>query len=238
MRRTTKDYIDLMKHALGKTPDARHSLIHTLNDAGRALVNEHPWSWRTRTNQALTLVAGQNYVTLPDDFGELIDIQVENAQTYTVIPTSLADINRRRSWGQYDALTLFIAFEEGYQGPTDEDGILQNRAQVYPTPDTDRSDIIINYQAKWADLDEADTDRVPAIPRDWERSLVLFARSFAVDIENQTDPYENQALFGPAGEIQRLKTADAGRQVNRGKPLHNVLSAGGGAYYPHRRISR
>jgi len=87
-------------------------------------------------------------------------------------------------------------------------------------------------------MDEADGDRVPLIPRDWERSLVLFSRSFAVDAENQIDPYENQALFGPMGEIQRLKEADALKQVNRGRPLANVLSRGRDVYYPHRRIAR
>lgn len=238
MRRTVTNYIDLMKHALGKTPDARHDLGHTFNDAGRALVNAHPWSWRTRSSVPVTLIAGQQYATLPEDFGEIVDVSATYSQTITVQQTSLADLNRRRSFGQYDAMILFVAFEDGYDGPTDTDGTQQNRMQVYPTPAADRSDILITYRAKWIDQDQTNGNRVPNIPRDWERSLILFARSFAVDIENQVDPYENQALYGPTGEVQRLIVADAGRQTNHGRPLHNVLSAGRGGYYPHRRITR
>lgn len=238
VRRTTKDYLDYMSHALGKTPDSRHKLIHDLNDAGRALVNTHPWNWRARSGVPLNLVADQSYVELPENFGEIIDIQVDNAQTFTVIQTSLADLNRRRAWGQYDALSLFIAFQDGTEGETDEDGVLENRAQVFPTPTTSRSDINLSYLVKWVDLDESDPDRVPNIPRDWERSLNLFARAFAHDIENRSDPFENSTLFGPTGEMQRLIMLDAGKQVNQGRPLHNVLSRGRDVYYPHRRISR
>ncbi len=238
VRRTTTDYLDLMKHALGKTPDSRHRLLHTFNDAGRALVNAHQWRWRARNRVMLNLVSGQPYIELPEDFGELVDINVDNAQTFTVIPTTIADINRRRAWGQYDALSLFVAFDSGHETNSDEDGIMENRAEIYPTPASSRSDIVVSYFAKWVDMDENDGDRVPLIPRDWERSLVLFARSFAVDIENQIDPYENRALFGPIGEIERLKEVDGLRQVNRGRPINNVLSRGRDIYYPHRRISR
>lgn len=242
IRRTTDDYLNMMRHALGKTPQSTgskaHLLIHDLNDAGRALVNSYAWSWRTRNNVALNLIADQKFVVLPDDFGQIIDIYAENAQTYVVHQTSLADINRMRAWGQYDARNLYIAFEDAYEASNDSDGVLQNRAEIYPTPSSDRSDITISYRSKWVDMSSSDPDRVPLIPRDWERSLVLFARSFAVDIENQISPYENEALFGPSGEIARLIVEDAGRQTNHGRPLANVLANGRASLYPHRRISR
>jgi len=238
MRRNTTDYISLMSHALGKTPDSRHKLIQTFNDAGRALVNAHPWSWRTRAAVTVLVEPGIPYANLPEDFGEVVSITVGTAQSYAVVQTSLADLARRRSGGQYDALCLFVAFEGGYDGPTDEDGVETNRMQLHPTQTTARDDITIDYRVKWVDMDESRGERVPLIPRDWERALVMFARSFAVDTENQISPYENEALFGPSGEIQRLLILDAGRQTNYGRPLANVLSTGRGSYYPHRRVSR
>jgi len=242
VRRTTEDYLNMMRHALGKTTTETgikaHKLIHDLNDAGRALVNAHPWSWRTRAGVAVEQIADQPFVVLPEDFGHLIDIQATNAQTYRVNPTSLADINRLRAWGQYDAQNLYIAFEDAYEADDDSSGVKQNRAEIFPTPTFTRDDVTMSYRAKWIDMDDNDLDRVPLIPRDWERSLVLFARSFAIDIENQVDPYENQALFGPTGEIARLMRDDAHRQIDRGQPLHNVMTRGQTFRYPHRSINR
>lgn len=240
-RRTTEDYVNMMRHALGKTPtqtgNKAHKLIQDLNDAGRALVNDHPWSWRTRTRCPLDLIANQPFVDLPEDFGEVIDVSTEGGTSITVVQTSIQDINRFRQWNQYDAYSLHIAFKDAFEEPTG-DGVNQLRAQIFPTPAADRSDVYLTYRASWVDLDESDLNRVPVIPRDWERSLVLFSRSFAIDIENQVDPYENQALFGPSGELARLRTHDASRQSDYGLPRHDVLSRGKGVVRPHRSISR
>lgn len=238
VRRTTQDYLDIMAHALGKTPDSRHKLIHDLNDAGRALVLAHEWAWRTRAGVTLDIVAGQDYVELPDDFGSVVDVSVLNSTVYTIHLTTVEDINNKRAWEQFDAINLFMAFDVGADGETDQDGVEENRALIWPTPQTARSDIKLTYRKKWSDLEAEDPDRVPSIPRDFERSLVLFARSFAVDIENQVDPYENQALFGATGEIQRLILNDAGRQTNMGPPKHNVITRSyGRPSRPFNRIS-
>lgn len=237
VRRTTGDYIDLMKHALGKTPDSRHLLIDDLNDAGRALVNDHPWSWRTRNNVAIEIQADSTYAILPEDFGEIIDLRVSGSLT-SVTQTSVSEINRMRAFGQFDAYSLYIAFDDGYDSTNDSDGTLQNHALIYPTQSTTRNDLTISYRAKWVDMEANDLERVPFIPRDWERSLLLFARSFAISLENQNDPYEDQALFGQTGEMQRLKLLDARRQTNFGQPSHNVLSRGRAVYRPFRSIER
>jgi len=222
--RTTQDYLDMMGHSLGKTPDSRHKLIDTLNDAGRALVNAHEWTWKTRSGKVLELVAGQDYVDLPADFGAVLSVTSVGGSPISIHLTSIEDIAMRRAWDNYDSLNLFIAFESGSEGLTDEDGVVENQAPVWPTPASARSDLRLAYRSKWVDLESEDPDRVPVIPRDWERSLMLFANAFAWDIENKTDPYENQALFGPTGEIQRLIILDAGKQQNHGRPSHSVMA--------------
>jgi len=236
--RTTGNYLDLMRHALGKTPDSRHSLIQTLNDAGHALVASHMWSWRVAPPTIIPILADQTFVTLPEDFGQAVDLSIDNSQTLRIVQTSIQDIQRRRSWGQFDALVLFITFDTADAVVTDDENLRHRRAEIYPAQSADRADVTLVYRRGWVDLDENDTGRVPAIPRNFERALVLFARSFAVDIENQIDPYENMALFGANGEIERLKREDAGRQVDYGRPLHDVLARGRGVRYPHRRITR
>ena len=237
VRRTTGDYIDLIEHALGKTPDSRHLLIDDFNDAGRALVNDHAWSWRTRNNVTIEIPADSTFAILPEDFGEIVDIRISGSLT-TVTQTSVSEINRMRAFGQFDAYSLFIAFDDGFDSTNGSDGTQQTHAIIYPSQSTARSDLTISYRAKWVDMESNDLERVPFIPRDWERALLLFARSFAISLENQNDPYENQALFGPMGEIERLKTLDATRQTNYGQPTHNVLSRGRGVYRPFRSIGQ
>ncbi len=237
--RTTQDYLDMMAHALGKTPDSRHKLINTLNDAGRALVNSHEWTWKTRAGKVLELVANQDYIDLPDDFGAVISVTSVGGSPIVIHQTTVEDIANRRSWDNFDSLNLFIAFNVGGEGLTDEDGVSENRALLWPTPQTARSDLRLSYRTRWVDLEAEDPDRVPVIPRDWERSLMLFANAFAWDTENKANPYENEALFGATGEIQRLILLDAGKQSDQGRPAHSVISRSraGQSFRPFTRIN-
>lgn len=238
MARTLKQYLDLMKHALGKTPDSRHRLIDTFNDAGRALVTAYPWRWRVSPPVVLPIVAGQSWIELPADFGQVQSLYFEGSQITRVIQTTLADINSRRQWQEFEPGALWITFEGSDRQTVDDTGQPHRRADIYPTQADGRTDLRMSYLRGWVDMREDDENKVPEIPANWERSLVLFARSFAVEIENQTDPYEVQALFGPSGEIARLVAEDAGRQRNMGRPTHSVAAAayGAGGLRPHRRI--
>lgn len=238
MARTVKAYLDLMRHALGKSPAAGHVLIDTFNDAGRALVNAHTWRWRNSPPVLLPIEANLDYVLLPADFGQIKALHTENSQVFQVIQTTMEDIQRRRNWQEYDPGALFISFDASDRQLYDDNHQPHRRAEIYPRQSAARSDVSMTYLRTWIDMSEHDENRVPEIPASWERSLVLFARAFAVDIENQVQPYENQALFGPSGEIARLIAEDAGRQTNFGRPKHSVMaSTRGRAYlYPHRRI--
>lgn len=237
MARTTQDYLDLMRHALGKTPQARHKLIDTLNDAGRALVTAHTWTWRTSRPTMLPIPAGQEYVVLPADFGQVVSIYTKNSQLFRVMQTSLDDIGNRRNWDDFDPGVLYISFDGSDTQITDDQSQPHRRAEIYPAQDTARNDVEMIYLRTWVDLTEANNSAVPNIPPEFERSLVLFARAFAVDIENQVEPYERQALFGPSGEIGRLMMEDANRQRTQGRPQHSVTASSRSGYrYPHRRI--
>ena len=236
--RNVQSYLDLMRHALGKVPNSRHVIIDTFNDAGRAMVNAHGWSWRNRPPANLLIRAGDTTVLLPADFGELISMEISDSVEFRVIPTSVADIEHRRAVAIFDSLTIWMAFDVGASQVTRDQPANSKVAEIYPAQESDRTDVRLHYRATWIDCTAADTKRVPNIPRDWERSLVLFSRAFVQDIENQQDPYENQALFGPNGEIARLKRADASTQVDLGQPLHSVMRGRSGQGRPFSTIER
>ncbi len=236
--RNVQSYLDLMRHALGKVPNSLHVQIDTFNDAGRALVNAHAWTWRSRPPIAVLIKADETTFQLPEDFGEMISMEIADSVEFRVIPTSVADIEMRRAVAIFDSLTLYVAFDVGGSQTTRDQSSNSRVAEIYPVQASDRTDIRLHYRATWLDCTADDTKRVPNIPRDWERSLVLFSRAFVQDIENQQDPYENKVLFGPEGEIARLKRADASKQVDMGQPLHSVMRGRGGIGRPFSTITR
>lgn len=237
MARTVEKYLDLMKHALGKVPDARHSLIDTFNDAGRALVNAHPWRWRVSPPVTLPILAGESWVRLPADFGQVQEVYVPGNQVVRVVQTTLGELARLRGWQDFEPGLIWISFEGSDRQHYDSQNQPHRRAEIHPVQSADRDDVKIVYLRTWVDMTELDLNKVPEIPAGWERALSLFARAFAVSTENQTDPYEMQELFGPTGEIARLIAEDAGRQTNMGRPAHSVArNARGGVFRPHRKI--
>lgn len=233
-RRTTKDYLDLMEHGLGKTPATGHKLIDTLNDAGRALMTLHQWGWRIAPSTFLPVTVGQSWVDLPDDFGQVLSLEGFGSRGLTVKQTSIAHIQRLRSSTIYDQAVTWISFEASDLPVTDESGQRHKRAEIWPTPTEDTPDIQFSYRRAWFELDENDTTRVPAIPIEYERALLLLARAYALGVEDQVEADETRQA---QAEIDRLIREDAGRQVNMGQPLHSVRTAGMTYQYPHHPVT-
>lgn len=232
---TLEKHLNLMKHALGKTPDSRHLLIDTFNRAGNALYTYHRWSWRSKGPTTLAIPASSEQVQLPKDFGELISISSTNTNVFRVHPTTVADIMLMRGTQTYDSLALFIAFRvSGSPGtltsPINEYPI----AEIFPTQATARTDVKLHYLSRWVDMDETqDPQAVPPVPAEWEQALVLMARKYAVELENQEQAFEERAL---ETELSRLVMYDGGRQVNLGRPMHSVRGYYQGTAYPHSRV--
>lgn len=225
-------HLDSMRHALGKTPNSKHRLIDSFNQAGRALFMHHNWSWKSRGPELLPIPAGVERVELPDDFGQLIHVDVANSTVFAVKPVSLSTIMRMRSSAGYEAQVLYMAFLTGRgQATTTSEGNSPKVAELWPTPGEARSNVYITYRAEWIDLEETpNANDVPNIPAEWERALMLWARKNAVEIENQEQPAEGGAL---QDELERLIRYDAGIQPDMGRPTTRVRRGGEGSRRPH-----
>lgn len=229
MPRTLNDYLGLMRHGLGKTPDSRHSLLQTFNDAGRALFSLaegephfHEWSWTTRFGVPFTLPGGMvDTVELPADFGAIIGINFENATVGVINPTDLAHLTRLRRNETSDPLRIFVAFDVGQQQPN---GSTPPRkvAAFWPRRETELSGITMSYRRTWVDMLENDLNRYPDIPAEFERLLVCLSRAYAVHTEDQADAHEDTEVVN---ELARLVRVDGGKQVNFGPPTHSVRRA-------------
>lgn len=232
---TLESHLNLMKHALGKTPDSRHLLIDTFNRAGNALYTYHRWSWRSKGPSTLAIPASSEQVTLPKDFGELVGISSTNTNVFQVRPTTVEDIMLMRGSQTYDSLALYIAFRVAGAPGTSTSPINEYPvAEIYPTQSTARTDVKLHYLSRWVEMDEtADPKAIPPIPAEWEQALVLMARKYAVELENQEQAFEERPL---QMELDRLINYDGTRQINLGRPMHSVRGNYQGTAYPHSRV--
>lgn len=219
---TASEHIDLMTHALGKTPDARHNLWATFNRAGRAMVTRHDWTWRMRGPVSIPVVASQSWLAMPDDFAGETESFVPNTGNFTLLEkTSLRRIVELRSQNRSNQITgtMYIYFPAWATQVSREDPPTQ-RAELYPTPTTaGQPTISLIYKGRWREITENDNNAIPNIPPDFEQALILTARSYAICIENQMPPYED----GPAAvEIDRLIKEDSQRQSEMGRMTGGV----------------
>ena len=144
---------DRLGYEPGNTPDQ----LEFLNFVGRHMVGARPWKWLTRIAD-LGTTSGQDYLTLPTDFGSLLYVQFKSELVEQVEPTSMPTLmDYERGPGTFDFhVAMVYATVSGVPVP---------RLRVFPVPDSTDADIFqVYYRAGWADLTAA-TDTIP-IP-DW-----------------------------------------------------------------------
>lgn len=219
-------YISMMGHGLGKTPDARHSLYETLNQAGRAFWTcgmrqpfMHEWSWAQRVNRTIEVPALVDQVVLPRDFGSPIALRLSTTSNGSVIQVDSDKMQEYRSLQSTPSLSLFLCFDSPPvqfkgTGPTRE------TLQVYPQQSAARTDLRVTYRSKWPEIDASDADATPPIDPDFERLFMMIARGFAIETENRTQMFE----AGPiASELERLVLVDLDKQPKIRQPDASAL---------------
>lgn len=214
-------YIDLMSHALGKTPDARHSLWDTFNRAGRALVTRRTWAWRQHGPVQILGVASQDHIDLPADFGGELASWISTTGFYGALrKVDLATIAGLRqsevvvgsvqgwSGGWY-------VYWPGYASQPSLEDLPSKRVLIYPTPTASGTPTIeLIYRRNWITIAENDGSRVPNIPEEFEQALVCLARSMTWHLENQSPCQDDTDA---EAEIVRLINEDATQQVLQGR---------------------
>lgn len=90
-----RDAITYGDNVLGRSPVNGGLML--LNLAGRELVKMHEWRWLVRSF-TVGVTAGQNYVTLPTDFGSMIALVGSDSFLRTFIPTTLENVLHHRQF--------------------------------------------------------------------------------------------------------------------------------------------
>lgn len=188
-----------------------------VNRAGQYLTDMHTWSWLVRPNGAkLSLIAGNEYVKLPDDFGRIYS-QPKPTTVSSVVSLELVSMEEYLRYRQdymdggprYMAVMVYA---------NNEDGVPSPKLQVWPVPQTSAQDAFrVAYIAKWVEVC-SDTE-VVQIPSwlDYFFLEVLFAFAQSYDEHDTALLSERLALLQQSAEFMNLKRRDGGVQPYVGR---------------------
>jgi hypothetical protein len=91
------DAVAHIRHTLASVDVPSIGAYRILNDAGEYLCNMHHWTWLEGAQQTLPLTKDQDYVWLPDDFREIMALQLENGLSAGIRMTTQAHLLELRA---------------------------------------------------------------------------------------------------------------------------------------------
>lgn len=136
-----------IEHALGNRPLSKHlNGLEALNEAGRAFFGLRGWTFLQRPAASLSLVAGQSYLVLPEDWDSaVLKPEIVSNTTRRFRWESMQEVMLQRATGYTDGDWVgCIAFA---QGPP-----LVPQIELAPVPLTsDANAFSVFYRAVWVD---------------------------------------------------------------------------------------
>ena len=162
-----------VQHALGGSPASQLSEAGIINEAGQYMYMA-PWKFRERPPLTFDFVSGQSFVTLPDDFGEMVTAHMDSGLVKAIHFTTMDDllIRRTTSIGQSQVYWANIVHTETGEA----------RMEIHPSP-SDADKIRIGYRTKWVPL-TADEDTT-STPDYADSALISLVRAFALGYEEE-----------------------------------------------------
>ena len=224
---STSQCESLIQHTLNTQLGDEIDAMFLINQAGNYLVGLEPWNWLLRPPTSINLSAGQEYVSLPTDFGRAIHVQVNPGLTNTFNWTTIDQITNLRSTGinigsleYWGAIaTPAIAATGVYPDP---------RLELYPTPaSTVVGGLKIVYRARWKTQSGPanDSDYIP-IPEYMEPLYTQILRAFARGLEEEDDASLSKRLaeiqMGPM--YSAASRMDAEMQADYGQILNGAIA--------------
>jgi hypothetical protein len=177
----------LVDHMGWGTMPTALSGISLCNEAGHYLSAMRKWEWQGGRSALLNTVAGQDYVSLPADYGGL---RAQTATGTRAIGLDLVTLEAvlllRENGGPTGSSWPYVGAEVWQQGS----GAPLPRLELYPTPpDSEAGKFTIFYWSTWADV--SDDNALLPIPDEiftlYLQVLFAIARGYAEDDEGTMD---------------------------------------------------
>jgi len=209
---TLQQLRDTVFLVLGEDADPRVNPDGIVQQAGRHLFDMHPWNWRRRPSATINLVADQDYVELPSDFGFGILDAIDTSNLTTGIQlTTLDDIIKRRKisvstpWDYHVAL-VYPAQSSVTQEPQ------AARLEIHPEPSSSSTGAItVAYRAGWVPL--ALPTSAANVPPTMDHMLHRVTRAFAHGA--QDDWTHLRAMYEDPELIMQKRSDGASQPLGR-----------------------
>ena len=168
--------------AAGTDPASRLNAAHAVNRAVGYLASFHPWNFRL-AQASLSVTAGQPYIDLPADYGEMVAVRASGGSRFTDLrPLPREALIRLADFGPSDGLFIGYAI---VAAPQAAGGTAPSawRMALAPTPSAAAADSITLVYRKliptFASRGTADDGRVAAFPAGFQEALCQLVRAFA-----------------------------------------------------------
>lgn len=170
--------------------------VTVINEAGEHFVNmkRGGWGFLERPPVLLDFKLNQNFVYLPDDFGQMKSIENERSITRRFHESTIGEIIRLRSQaitaGALNTWYAIVAEDPGASG-----GPGRYRLELYPNPSEDSENaIVLGYTARWKPVnDDGDTLRIQSFA---EPLYMEIARAIAWGYQEGKDASVTMRLEG------------------------------------------
>lgn len=130
------------------------SIVDIANDAGEWLVGLRPWNWLAAAPASLDIVAGQSFLTLPDDFGRFIALRSQGTSAHVVKMGSMEEVVIARGNGSATAGTFIGAMlmtRPSLAGPKPV-----SRIELGPIPSsTSTAALLLAYTSCWPTISQS-----------------------------------------------------------------------------------
>lgn len=224
---------------------AELEIVTVANEAGEWLTSRRPWQWLQRSPVNLALTAGQDFVTLPTDFGRHIAVVGRGTNAYSIRRGDMSEVAAARADIQGAPRTFVYCY--GYSGPSVAGPKPDVRMFIGPVPTaTIANAFVLTYAAGWKPLvGGGDHVLVPSwmIPL-YVRAVCMYVggleREIEGTLEDRLDRLEASTLFEAAADRDDTTEEDLGPM--RGG-VEETLARGGlnlpyGGLYPNPPIVR
>lgn len=224
-RRTFADYKGEVLYVLGLEGDEdaqldEHKSERVVNDAIEFIADLHSWSWLETGQQSLDVVADQDYIELPADFGSLVAIEHVDGYARVMIPTTWAQLLKMRqdSINDWSRSYWYVINLGNVETGQEDAGLSLPTLNLYPTPSENVTGGIQIVYRRFLRRLVNDDDR-PQWPAYMDRFLSLVARGFA-----RLD-HDEEAISPEMAQAQQMLPALLERDGER-RPSRGVMRGG------------
>lgn len=225
---TLPEVLDHIRQTLRSDLSSELQAIEVIDQAGEYLLNMAQWGWTYAPPVTLSLVADQEYIELPADFGEARSLT--SANTADTIYFQWVDAGRLAAMRGSAFTSEYGAYFGTVMYPS-VSGVPKPRLELYPTPSTSEADVFtLTYRKGWV-TPSGDRGVFP-IPKFMHTLFIQIVRAFArgYEEEDQASLQERLAEIEASTVFANALKRDGQVQPNLG-PLPARMNSGG---YPRR----